>query len=339
MNAIHFHEGPDLPGIPVSERLAHPRDLAPAGDRPDARIFLLDPAGIAIAHAALWWRETPPLEGEITGTIGGFDATDEMSAISLLHAAIARLRTMAVGQIIGPMNGNTWRRHRFVTGGTDRKPFLLEPRNPPDHPAWWRAAGFEPLSRYSSSAMPLDGADAVAPGLRRRLGKSGVTIRPLDPSRYVEELRGIHAVSLRSFARNFLYTPLDEESFVGAYLRLRDQVDPDLVRIAEKDGAACGFVFAVADLEAASRGERPALIVKTLAVDPTSRSAGLGSLLVDEVHRVGKTKGFSEAIHALQHETNTSLKITGRHRGERFREYTLFVKSPGPTPPETDPAT
>src|SRR5690606_10786068 len=95
MNAIHLHESPDLPAIPVSERLAHPRDLAPAGDRPDARIFLLDPAGIAIAHAALWWRETPPLEGEITGSIGGFDATDEMSAVSLLHAAIARLRTMA----------------------------------------------------------------------------------------------------------------------------------------------------------------------------------------------------------------------------------------------------
>ena len=66
--------------------------------------------------------------------------------------------------------------------------------------------------------------------------------------------------------------------------------------------------------------------MKTLAVDPASRCAGLGSLLVDEVHRLGKTKGFTEAIHALQHETNTSLKITGRHHGTAIRRYALLSK-------------
>jgi L-amino acid N-acyltransferase YncA len=68
------------------------------------------------------------------------------------------------------------------------------------------------------------------------------------------------------------------------------------------------------------------VIVKTLAVDPDARCAGLGSLLVDELHRIGLEKGYTEAIHALQHETNTSLKITGRHHGEVFRRYALFSK-------------
>lgn len=324
MNLIHFHEGPDIPSIPIAESVSHPRDLAPERERPDVRVFLLDSSETAIAHAALWWNGTPSYEGEPTGTIGGFDALDASSAASLLHAAVDRIRARGVRHVIGPMNGNTWRRHRFVTGGSDRQPFLLEPRNKAEHPGWWQSAGFLPLSRYSSSIVPLDGTEAVPAALRLRLERSGVIILPLDPLCYVEELRSIHAVSLRSFARNFLYTPLDEDSFVGAYLPLRDHVDPELVRIAEKEGELCGFVFATPDLEAASRGEKPALIVKTLAVDPNSNSAGLGSLLVDEVHRIGRTKGFTEAIHALQHESNTSLKITGRHHGRRFREYTLF---------------
>lgn len=44
--------------------------------------------------------------------------------------------------LVVPMNGNTWRRHRFVIESDGRKPFLLEPRNPVEHPQWWRQAGF-----------------------------------------------------------------------------------------------------------------------------------------------------------------------------------------------------
>jgi GNAT superfamily N-acetyltransferase len=136
----------------------------------------------------------------------------------------------------------------------------------------------------------------------------------------------IYQVSLKSFANNFLYTPLEEGAFMDAYQKVRDRVDPDFVRIAERDGVACGFVFGIPDLEAVVRGEKPAVIVKTLAVDPDARCAGLGSLLVDELHRIGWEKGYTEAIHALQNETNTSLKITGRHHGEVFRRYALFSK-------------
>ena len=109
--------------------------------------------------------------------------------------------------------------------------------------------------------------------------------------------------------------------------KVRDQVDPDFVRIAERDGVPCGFVFGIRDLEAEARGEKPAVIVKTLAVDPESRCAGLGSLLVDEVHAAAYEKGYTEAIHAMEHETNTSRKITGRYGGRVFRNYALVLPS------------
>jgi L-amino acid N-acyltransferase YncA len=200
----------------------------------------------------------------------------------------------------------------------------LEPRNPAEYPAWWREAGFSELAAYSSSVMPLDGTEVVSGALKARLLRSGLVIRRMDSERYDDELRVIHRLSLRSFPNNFLYTPLDEESFLKSYQKVKSHLDPDLVRIAERDGIPCGFVFGIPDLEAAARGGKPALIVKTLAVDPEARCAGLGSLLVDELHRIGRDKGYEEAIHALQHENNTSLRITGRHEGRVFRKYVVF---------------
>ncbi len=307
---------------------------AEVGDA-DAEVKLVTLEGVAaetagtrsvVAKAALWWRDTPVMDGVSIGAIGDFEANDSEATSILLEGAADFLREKGCRIAVGPMNGNTWRAYRFVVESNGRGPFLLEPRNPAECPEWWENAGFSVLSQYSSSVIPLDGSGTIPPALKARLERSGVKIRELDPARYDEELGKIYQVSLKSFANNFLYTPLEEEAFLDAYRKVRDRVDPDFVRIAERDGVAGGFVFGIPDLEALARGEKPALIVKTLAVDPDARCAGLGSLLVDELHRIGWEKGYTEAIHALQHETNTSLKITGRHHGEVFRRYALFSK-------------
>lgn len=299
---------------------------APGEEGSDATATLTDAGGNVVATASLWWRETPVMDGAKIGTIGNFAADNAEATRLLLDGACDHLREKGCFRAVGPMNGNTWRKHRFVVESGGRGSFLLEPRNPAEHPLWWEQSGFAPLSRYSSSVMPLDEGDTFPSAVKTRLEKNGVTIRKLDAVSYDEELRLIHAVSEKSFTHNFLYTPLDLESFLQAYRKVREHVDADLVRIAERDGTACGFVFGIPDLEAAARGENPALIVKTLAVDPGSRCAGLGNLLVDELHRTGREKGYTEAIHALQHETNTSLKITGRHQGEPIRRYALFSR-------------
>ena len=298
-------------------------------DQPDARVCLTDAAGTAVAHAALWWRDTPERDGARLGCIGGFAAMDGTVACRLLDGAVAALAAAGCRNVVGPMNGNTWRRHRFVIESDGRGPFLLEPRNPPEHPRWWQDAGFSVLSCYSSSVIALDDDTPTIPaGLAERLHRSGVVVRDLAAEKYDDELRAIHAVSVKSFASNFLYTPLDLDAFLDAYRKVRDKVEPGLVRLAEKDGVPCGFVFALRDWEAVARGEQPAVIVKTLAVDPAARCAGLGSLLVEQVHEQARAMGFHQAIHALQFQDNSSLKITGRHHGRVFRRYALFIRKP-----------
>lgn len=296
----------------------------------DAEVKLVSVAGDGsaqvVARAALWWRNTPVMDGAKVGAIGEFTAADGEAAATLLAGATNYLREQGCRLAVGPLNGNTWQPHRLVVESSGRGPFLLEPCNGPELPGWWESAGFSVLSRYSSSVIVLDGSEAISAAVRSRLVKAGVVVRGIDSSRYDDELKVIYAISLKGFSANFLYTAVEEDDFIRAYQKVRDQVDPGFVKIAECDGQPCGFVFGIPDFEAVRRGEKPALIVKTLAVNPEARCPGLGSLLVDELHRSGREKGYTEAIHVLQHEANSSLKITGRHHGEVFRRYALFSK-------------
>ena len=315
----------DGPGLPAE--LGDLPGMAAPGEQMDARVIFRN-QGVPKAWASLWWRETPLLDGRRVGAIGGFGALDGTAAHVLLDACCRRLREEGCTQVVGPMNGNTWRSYRHVVESNGRGNFLLEPRNPPEYPEWWRAAGFSEIGGYSSSAIPLNGQSTVPDALAAKLAASGVVIRDLDMANYEEELAIIHDVTLAGFSGNFLYTPLSKEAFVAAYQKIREKVDPRFVRVAEKDGRAVAYAFAIPDFEAAARGEEPALIIKTLTVDPAAKCAGLGSLLVDEVQRRGFDAGFREALHVLQYDDNQVLRITRRHGGERFRRYSLFSKNP-----------
>jgi hypothetical protein len=253
--------------------------------------------------------------------VGRFSATSPAAAAGLLEAAEAALRKEGCGVAIGPMDGNTWNSYRFVTAGADsRPPFLMEPSNPPEWPLYFESAGWSPLARYVSSVAPLAGSARPGDADRAcaRLGRAGVRIRPLRTDDYTGELRRLFPACLRSFASNFLYTPVDEETFLSIYGPAAPLVDPDLVLIAERGGEVAGFVFCLRDGDS--------LVVKTLARLPDPGFGGLGSVLLGQVHDAAGRRGMREAIHALKHAENPSRQTSARHGGQVFREYTLYHK-------------
>ncbi|MBB5352246.1 GNAT superfamily N-acetyltransferase [Haloferula luteola] len=278
------------------------------------------------ARVGLWYEQAPEGMGGRVGCLGGFEARDEAAAGWVLEKGCARLREMGCAMAVGPMDGNTWRRHRWVTDRRERPAFFMEPCNPPEWPVWWAKAGFDVLSRYSSSRIQLGEMRPNLKALERRLTAEGVQLRPLAMARFEEELGGIYQVCISSFSKNFLYTPLDRESFVGMYAPLREVIQSEFVWVAGNGDELCGFVFGVPDVAAQQRGEEADFIVKTLAVLPDKRWAGLGSLLVDRVQQSAMDAGFRHGIHALQRETNPSLRITDRFGGQRMRGYVLMSK-------------
>lgn len=113
---------------------------------------------------------------------------------------------------------------------------------------------------------------------------------------------------------------------MGQYRAIRTRVNPELVLVAEEAGRPVGYVFATPDFAQAQRGEiMSTVIVKTLAVLPGRAWAGLGALLLGEVHAAAHQLGFKRAIHALMHETNTSRNLSA-HYAKTIRRYTLFSK-------------
>ena len=59
---------------------------------------------------------------------------------------------------------------------------------------------------------------------------------------------------------------------------------------------------------------------------PGRAQAGLGAVLLAEVHAVAGRLGYQRAIHALMHETNPSRNLSAHYAGA-IRRYTLFKRS------------
>ena len=308
------------------------REVAPspqqAAHRPDARWAALE-RGQPLAGCSLWWREAPPLAGETLGAVGHFDAVPggAEGPRALLEHACAQLAARGATLAVGPMDGNTWRSYRLVSDAGSEPPFFLEPWTPLEWNAHFAAAGFAPLATYHSSLSPnLTQLDERVAAAAERLKAGGIRLRGLEPARFVEELSRIHELSLESFSRNYLFTPIARDEFVAQYRAVERYVDPRLTLVGECDGELGGFAFALPDLLQAQRGAPPdTVVVKTVAVRAGRKYAGLGAWLTAEVHARAAEAGFKRAVHALMHDANNSTNISRRY-ATTLRRYTLYAR-------------
>lgn len=327
---------------PAQEVLASLRRL----DFRDAQQVLVAWEG-ETAVARLVARRSPELRDEAGrpyGMLGFFEALDGHAAAvdRLLADGVAWLRAAGAGRIVGPMDGDTWHRYRLNVGPFDEPPFLLEPYNPPFYEELWTASGFTLLERYFSKRVETAAVVAHLEPKRRAALATGYRLRPLAARRFREELRTLHQLSRRIFARNFLYTEIAEEEFCELYAGARALVDPELVWFAlSPRGEDVGFLFAYPDRfreVAAMRGERgllaklrfllhrheaDAVDFKTLGVLPEHRRSGVAAALFHEGHRRALTKGYQLANHCLFKEGNPSGELDGG-AGRMMRRYHLY---------------
>lgn len=291
-----------------------------------------------LARCSLWWQSVPPYPQQRLGIIGHYAAQSPDASTRLLQQACAQLAGQGCTMAIGPMDGNTWRAYRLVSDRhplttqphPPEPPFFLEPNTPDAYCTYVKAAGFKPLAHYYSALNPdLRQRDDRHDRMQARLAAQGITIQPLDPTQFETTLQHIHALSLTSFRHNFLYTPIDQAEFIAQYLPIQPYLQPELVLLARHQGELVGFLFAVPDVLQAQRGQPiDTVIIKTVAVLPGRTYAGLGTYLVDQGQAIAQQLGYTRALHALMHETNTSRHISDRY-AYPIRRYTLYVRQLG----------
>ncbi len=297
----------------------------------DAHLCALGPAGEVLAHCSLWWKESPSLPGHAPGTIGHFASVDGTATAALLSRALALLAEQGRTLAIGPMDGNTWRRYRFVTdagpSGEPEPAFFLEPANSAEWPGQFIQAGFTPLAEYYSALNnDLSRDDPRLDAITARLASAGVGIRSARDCDLNEELKRIYQVSRVAFTRNFLYTELPENCFLAQYTPLLARIEPHLVLLAERNHTLVGYLFAIPDFAQAARGcAMDTFLIKTVAILPEPELRGLGGLLVGLAHQAGPRLGFKRCIHALMHEDNASRNISS-HYAATMRRYTLYSR-------------
>lgn len=294
---------------------------------PDAHRICLDPRDVPRAHCSLWWQHVPTYGIERIGLIGHFAAVDETAAARLLTHACGELLGRGCTLAVAPMDGNTWRRYRFVTERHAEPRFFLEPDNPDAWPQYFENAGFGPFAHYSSALNEhLKARETRAARTADRWRQREIHIRPLALDRFEQELAAIYALSTSSFSKNFLYTPISETEFVAQYRKIQPYVRPELTLLAQLGERLVGFLFALPDALQAARGQRiDTFIVKTIAVLPDRGYTGLGGWMAARVHEIAHELGYRRAIHALMHDANRSRNIS-KHYARPMRGYTLYVR-------------
>ena len=325
--------------------------------RPDLRL-VAERGGAVAGRLSAWWRDPPRPDvcGDTGGAVGrvGHAAWDDADVgAALLDAACARLAAEGCTRAVGPLDGSTWHAYRVVTdaapgaqpagaqpAGAAEPTFALEPAPPAVVAAAFERAGFAPVARYVSTrvdALPDEAAAAEAD--RGRLAAEGVALRPFDVSDVDGELRRLHPALLRAFADNPYFAPISEADFLALYRPLLARADPGLILLAERGatrrgGAPVGVVLGLPDFAQAGRGEAvDTVVVKTLAVVPGARGLGLGAALVRAVHQAARARGLTRGVHALMHEGNRSVGISGRHPGRVVRRYALLGRVLAPPRP------
>ncbi len=275
-------------------------------------------------HSAdIWTTNTPVYRGQHIATIGNIRIDDSSHASAFLaQCADSLLRETNTHPpfktVVAPMNGNTWLKHRLTLESDGRPPFLMEPNEPDHFLKTFQSAGFSILSKYSSSSIDLTTDLKNYSSLENRFFKNGIHIRPINLDTFEKDLTSIFKLSLTCFSNNFLYTPISQDTFVGKYMAARDLIDPDLVLLAERNDTLVAYVFCIPS--------PTSVIIKTLAALPERSLSGLGTVLVSKAQTIARTKGYPEAIHALQYENNSSLRISKRFNAHVFRRYALMAK-------------
>lgn len=314
---------------PAAFESAAPMGTMPEPPGADARWYVAHAGPQPMARLATYLRYDLTDAVGACGLVGHYAARDAAAGTSLLQHAAAELRAAGAVRLLGPMNGSTWQRYRFALppapGEAVEPPFLGEPVNPTAYPAHFTAAGFRQAAAYESRiSEDITTANPRAAAGEAAIAERGITVAPIDLARFDEELRDLHALSLRAFRGNRYYSPIDAQSFDALYRPMRDVIDPGHVLLARgPEGQLAGYVFAYVD-PLGRRGGRPyRLVVKTLATDPDWQGLGLGAVLVERLHEAARGQGLQAVVHALMHADNNSVKISA-HTARVFRRYALY---------------
>jgi GNAT superfamily N-acetyltransferase len=189
---------------------------------------------------------------EQRGFFGFFECDDDVAASrALFQAAGDWLHAQGMTCIRGPANPTLNYECGLLIEGFETPPFFMMTHNRPWYAHLVEDAGFakiEDMFAFYGKTSMLDGIDpklaAMVQGVKERFG---VTLRPLDKSRFAEEVRMFLHIYNESLSGTWGFVPLTAGEVDHMAASLRYLIEPTLAIVAEVGGKPVGAVFCLLD--------------------------------------------------------------------------------------------
>ncbi len=279
----------------------------------------------AIGRCCLYVNPNLSYANRKVACLGNFEMIKDMPAATyFLDYVFKYAKTNGFDYLIGPMNGSTWDTYRLATD-YESPCFFLEPYYPNYYSDLFLNAGFEKIARYvSNEDREQELNEARIEKIEGRFAAQGIEFRTINLTHFEQELDKLYDFCMLSFKSNFLFTPINRESFKEKYLKLKPYIKPEYVIISEdKDKNMVGLIFCIENYT--DKNEK-GMIIKTIAKHPSMRYAGMGNALGTRFKKKALADGYSYFIHAFMIETNASKSLSNYFSGRTIREYYLYGK-------------
>jgi hypothetical protein len=189
---------------------------------------------------------------EQRGFFGFFECEDDVEAAGgLFTAARGWLRDQGMTSVRGPVNPSLNYECGLLIDGFDTPPFFMMTHNRPYYARLIEASGFgkiEDLYAFWGRTSMLSSLDSklgnMVEGVRERFG---VTVRPLDRSRFDDEVRMFLDIYNSSLGGTWGFVPLSAAEIKHMAASLRHLIVPELALVAEVNGTPIGSVFCLLD--------------------------------------------------------------------------------------------
>jgi hypothetical protein len=189
---------------------------------------------------------------EQRGFFGFFECEDDVEAAGgLFSAARGWLRDQGMTSVRGPVNPSLNYECGLLIEGFDTPPFFMMTHNRPYYARLVEASGFgkiEDLYAFWGRTSMLSSLDSklgnMVEGVKERFG---VTVRPLDRSRFDDEVRMFLDIYNSSLGGTWGFVPLSAAEIKHMAASLRHLIVPELALVAEVNGTPIGSVFCLLD--------------------------------------------------------------------------------------------
>ncbi|QEF97119.1 hypothetical protein Mal15_11570 [Stieleria maiorica] len=189
---------------------------------------------------------------EQRGFFGFFECIDDADVSrGLFDAAADWLREQGMTDVRGPVNPSLNYEVGLLVDGFDTPPTFLIPYNHAYYGDLIEACGFEKCQDVFCYDATIDQLATVDPKLKFVIEESTrrfkVTCRPIDRSRFDEDVQAFLRIYNESLQRTWGYVPMSHEELVHQSKQLKLLIVPELTSIAEIDGEPVGAGFGLLD--------------------------------------------------------------------------------------------